>query len=122
MAYGDLIKEKRKNLGLSAETVAEKAGISPATIYRYENGSITSPRMDVLRKIANVLHEDPYTFIDWDKEVLIDDKTELSADEHDLISTYRALDDLGRKVVRGVAELEFERWRDELYKETEKQD
>lgn len=36
MEIYDRIKLRRKALGLSAEFVAEKLGVSPATIYRYE--------------------------------------------------------------------------------------
>lgn len=123
MAYGELIKGKRKSLGLSAETVAEKAGISPATIYRYENGSISNPRMEVLRKIANVLHVDAYDLVDWDDEVVIDGQSSpLSRDEQDLVDVYRAVDDHGRKIIRTVADLEFERWRDELAKDDQKRE
>ena len=34
------MKEARKAAGVSAEKVAEFLGVSPATIYRYENGQI----------------------------------------------------------------------------------
>ena len=33
MEIHDRIKARRKELGLSAETVAEKLGVSPATMY-----------------------------------------------------------------------------------------
>ena len=36
----EIIKQRRKDLGISAEMIAEKLKVSPATIYRYENGAI----------------------------------------------------------------------------------
>ena len=40
MDIGERIKKRRKELGLSAEQIAEKLGVSPATIYRYESNDI----------------------------------------------------------------------------------
>lgn len=55
MTYGERIKQLRKARGMSAEDLAEATGISPATIYRYENGSTEEPKASMLRKIANAL-------------------------------------------------------------------
>ena len=38
MTTGERMRLRRKQLGYSAEYVAEKLGCSPSTIYRYENG------------------------------------------------------------------------------------
>ena len=35
MDVGKRIKDRRKELGLSAERVAEIMGVSPSTVYRY---------------------------------------------------------------------------------------
>lgn len=40
MTTGERMKQRRKEIGLSAEKVAERLGVSPATIYRYEKGDI----------------------------------------------------------------------------------
>lgn len=37
MTVGERLKRRRKELGMSAEAVAEKLGVSPSTVYRYEN-------------------------------------------------------------------------------------
>jgi len=52
---GEVIKRRRKALGLSAETVAEALDVSPATIYRYESGDITNPGLDKVATLAWVL-------------------------------------------------------------------
>lgn len=67
MTYGERIKQLRKMRGMSAEDLAEATGISPATIYRYENGSTEEPKASMLRRIAfvldisaeNLMHDDP---------------------------------------------------------------
>ena len=55
MTVGEKIKELRMVRGWNAETLAGKCGVSPATIYRYENGSTKDPSTSALRKIADAL-------------------------------------------------------------------
>ncbi len=55
MSQGQRIKERRKQIGLSAEQLAERLQIAPATIYRYENGDIAQIKHDRLVAIASVL-------------------------------------------------------------------
>lgn len=56
---GDLIKQRRKELGLSAEDLADKVRVSPATIYRYESGDIVNMRRDKVAALAEALNLDP---------------------------------------------------------------
>jgi transcriptional regulator with XRE-family HTH domain len=53
------IKQKREELGLSAEQLGEKIGKAKTTIYRYESGFIDKMPSDILLKIANVLGVTP---------------------------------------------------------------
>lgn len=59
MEIYERIKLRRKEIGLSAETVAERLGVSPATIYRYENNDIKKFPTDILEPLAKVLHTTP---------------------------------------------------------------
>ena len=59
MEIYERIKLRRKEIGLSAETIAEKLGVSPATIYRYENNGIKKFPTDILEPLAKVLHTTP---------------------------------------------------------------
>ena len=61
MEIYERIKLRRKELGLSAEKVAEELGVSPATIYRYEKKDIKKIFFRVTYKIA-------YGFNDTAKE------------------------------------------------------
>lgn len=76
MAYktkfdGARIKEIRKRRGLSAEKVAEMTGLSPATIYRYENGDIASMPAVNLKPIADALGVEPGDLIGWEDAPLV---------------------------------------------------
>lgn len=65
MSVGARIKQRRKQLGMSAEELAEKIGVSPATIYRYENGSIANMGTDKLEVIAQALSTEPKHLMGW---------------------------------------------------------
>ena len=60
MTIGQRINSRRKQLGSSAEKLADTIGVSPATIYRYENGGIEKIPTDRLSLIANALSTTPY--------------------------------------------------------------
>lgn len=56
---GQRIKARRKELNISAATLAEHIGLSKATIHRYENGDIKNIKMPVLEAMADVLKVNP---------------------------------------------------------------
>ena len=67
MTIGTRIKARRKELGISAEALAEKVNVSPATIYRYESGDIRSVKLSVLRPIARALGLDLYALLEEER-------------------------------------------------------
>ena len=68
MTTGERIKCRRKELSMSAEQLAEKVSLSPATIYRYEKGYIEKVPADVLKKIAAALNSSPAYLMGWEVE------------------------------------------------------
>ena len=56
---GKRIKQRRKEIGMSAEELADCIGVSHATMYRYENGGIERVTTKRLGEIANVLRVSP---------------------------------------------------------------
>ena len=69
MDIGKRIKARRKELGLNAETLAKKIGVSPATIYRYESADILNMGIDKVELIANALYTTPAYLMGWSDEV-----------------------------------------------------
>ena len=67
MTTGQRMKARRKELGLSAETVAEKLDIAPATVYRYEKGDIDKIPGDILQPLASILHTTPAYLMGWEE-------------------------------------------------------
>ena len=65
---GDRIKEARMALGYSAEQVAAFLHVSPATIYRYENGDISKLPSKFLKPLADYLCVSPEYLMGWTDE------------------------------------------------------
>ena len=61
--YGNYIKQRRSNLGLTQEEVAEKIGISQVAYGRYELG-MREPNFSLILKISEVLDFKPGEFFD----------------------------------------------------------
>lgn len=71
------IKQRRTELGLSVDELAKKVGISRATLYRYENGSIDKVNVHQLKPIASALMTTPVYLMGWDDEKEISPKQRL---------------------------------------------
>ena len=54
MTTDERMENRRKELGLSAERIAERLDVSPATVYRYESGFIDKVPGDKLGPIAGM--------------------------------------------------------------------
>lgn len=66
MNTGDRIKQRRLELGLSADDLGAKIGKSRATIYRYENGDIENMPTPVLEPLAKALDTTPADLMCWE--------------------------------------------------------
>lgn len=65
MTVGERMKDRRKQIGMSAEEIATQLGLSPSTVYRYENGDIEKMGIDKLGPIASALHTTPAYLMGW---------------------------------------------------------
>ncbi len=75
MRVGQKIKQLRKQFGINAQTVADRANISKATLYRYEKGEIEKIPMAVLEKIATALGCSVLAFTNADNTKLAERET-----------------------------------------------
>lgn len=86
MTTGQRMRDRRKELGISAEKVASLLGVSPATIYRYENGDIEKMPGSVLEPISKILNTTPAYLMGWSdisfsEEVFLNYVSQLSRSE-----------------------------------------
>lgn len=65
-SIGDRIKQRRLEIGLSVDQVADKIGKNRATVYRYESSEIEKFPIDVLTPLAEALRTTPAYLMGWD--------------------------------------------------------
>lgn len=59
MEIRDILKSRRLQLGLTLSDVAEKVGVSKATVSRWESGNIANMKRNRIVALANVLEISP---------------------------------------------------------------
>lgn len=68
------IKQRREELGMSAEQLAEKIGKAKTTVYRYESGFIEKMPSSVLSDIAHALNVSPTYLMGLNDDTKITDQ------------------------------------------------
>lgn len=122
MSVGQKIKARRKQLGISAELLADKLGVSPSTIYRYENGAIEKVDAAKLTPIAEALNTTPAYLMDWTDDDSADLTPEKGAhhtkEARILISGIEKMPEEAQKRMLDMARLLFDKHAD-YFKEGE---
>lgn len=89
---GKRMQERRKQLGVNADVLAEHLGVSRSTIFRYENGDIEKVPANLLSDIAKFLHTSERYLMGWE-----DDPESTSSTSSPLIlDYYEMLNDIGK--------------------------
>lgn len=99
MEIYEKIKNRRKELGLSADDIADSLGISRATVYRYESADIEKVPITALVPLAKVLKCSPGYLMGWDEEqdpAAVSPSLSLDPEETRLINTYRSFNATGK--------------------------
>ena len=66
MTLGSKIKKRREELGLTLAQVADKIGVSEATVQRYESDVIKNPTQPRIVALAKVLNVDANYLMGWE--------------------------------------------------------
>ena len=100
MSFGQRLRERRKELGISQGELAKALGVSLSAISNYENGQ-NAMREDVLLRLFRVLNVEPnYLYQDS-----FSGKTfTCTVEEERLVKTYRTLRTPGRQMLRSMAD------------------
>ena len=72
MTIADRIRNRRLELGLSVDDLANRLHKNRATVYRYESNYIKSYSPDVLSALAEALHTTPAYFYGYDEDTASD--------------------------------------------------
>ena len=104
---GQRIKERRKELDMTADELGRRIGKNRATVYRYENGDIENLPIDVLKPIAKALDVAPQYLMGWDA-----DMEEASEKAEPTVDFIVKLDDDVKALIEYKSFLSPESWND----------
>lgn len=90
METSEIIKKRRKELGLTLEQVADALGVNKSTVMRYENNDIEKMPISVIQPLSIVLRCTPMYLLG-----LEDEPNEAGA----LYKAYQAADEKTKKAV-----------------------
>ena len=106
LTVNERIKQRRKELDLDANFVAEKLGISRATYYRYESKEIEKIPISALVPLSEVLQTTPAYLMGWETQQKNDELT-LSTAEIAHIKNYRQLTDDGKAEIDALIQVKL---------------
>ncbi len=106
MSLNTRIKQRREELEMSRQELANEIGVTPSAIANYENG-VSSPKIELLYKLFDVLKCDAnYLYQDEMNNYEIDSEYHLSRDEANFLDNYRLLSDKGKNAVQYIFDQE----------------
>ena len=100
MGFGEQLKLRREELGLSRAELALRLGVSVSAISNYENG-LSFPKEEIMLRLFDGLDTDPNSLF---RDSFRDGDRVLSRSERQLLERYRGLSPLGKETVRSVVE------------------
>lgn len=68
-ALSEVMKKRRKDLGLTLAQVADAVGVTEATAQRWESGNIKSVRHEKITQLASVLNVNPAELMGWQASI-----------------------------------------------------
>lgn len=104
------IRDLRAKYNLSLDQVANQIGVGKSTVRRWEVGITKNMRRDKIAKLAEVLHTTPAYLMGWtdspDPEPELSPPLTLTADEENIIRSYRTADAIDRTMVRRILKVD----------------
>lgn len=103
-AIGHRIKDKRKETGLMQKELAQKVGLSEASISKYEHGKVEDATHNMLIRFAEVLNVSVSWLLGIEEPPQIPVPS-LSAEEKRLIHNFQRLNRTGKDYILQTMEL-----------------
>ena len=99
MKFGQRMRERREELGLSRAKLADCLNVSMSAISNYENG-VSFPREEILLRVFDCLRTDPNALF---RDSFEGGSEMPNAEERTLLENYRILSPEERKEIRNLA-------------------
>lgn len=109
MSVGERIKQRRKELGISADDLGKVLGKDRSTVFRYEKGDIEKLPVDILQPIAAALHTTPEYLMGWEQiqknnDILTDIVVRLRKDD-EFCEVVKRIYELDREKLKSLRQL-----------------
>lgn len=104
-SINERIKNRRKELGLSVDKIAEMLDISRASYYRYEGNEIYNMPLISIAPLAKILQVSPAWIMGWEN----DKDNYVSSDEKRIIQKLRLLNEDDQEDVEAVIDAKLSR-------------
>ena len=105
MNIKDIIKQKRLECGYTMKELAEKVGVSEATVSRWESGNLATMKHTKIMLLAKALKISPAMLFDAPAPSSLS----LTQQEETHIKKYRQLSDVRRYVVDEVLDAQYQK-------------
>lgn len=106
MSIGSRIKERRTELHITQEQLADRIGVTKGAIANYEN-EVSTPKISLMYKLLDALDCDAnYLHQDNMKESTFD-SCSTPEEFNKLIRKYRALDERGKTLIESLLDNEY---------------
>lgn len=110
---GKRIKERRLELHMSVDELAEKLGKNRATVYRYESNEIENMPLEIIKPLAKALHVTPQYLMGWDDAIEhiayinpeVEELAQIMMKSPDLKTLMDAAKDLEREDIQAIMRL-----------------
>lgn len=112
MKVNEIIRARRKELGLTLKQVADKLGVSESLISRYESNDVKNMGIDKLIPLAKVLKTTPTYLMGRENNKNFISEQNVNNNNPDILTFYRA-------DVKGLTEDEKEELKKDLEKYTD---
>lgn len=66
MKVSEIIRNRRIELGMTQQDVADAIGVTKATVSRWETGNIKNMNRENIEKLSRLLDIPPSVLLDWD--------------------------------------------------------
>lgn len=128
MSINELIKIRRRELGLTLEEIASAVGVTKSTVRKWETGDIKNMRRDKMALLADILKIPPTSLLyeDYEKRAKASSAPPLpvcsmncTAHEKELIRKYRCLPPPVQNAVDTMIEGQYELVRPRVKNEEE---
>lgn len=97
---GEKIKQRRKELGLTVDEVANKIGKNRATVYRYESNKIEDMPVGILIPLSHILQTTPSYLMGWEENI---SSAYNAKEQKKLMEIYSMLNEKGQQALLSYA-------------------